>query len=271
MIGSCLTAPPRFESFSLVGGSTCLGAVMAAPGAASARSSARRMVAAFASWSGQPSRWATDGRLLAKSCGELTALRTVFWRGRRGPSRRAERAPWHGSLIARGRQKSRKFGLRRFGARALPRHIYTVRAAPASASAAEKPKTVAPDAKRGSPRSIVLDRSQNALPLSFMKSPPRSERKKASPPPSSPGGHDMFSPGPSSTRKRRPSQDDALPPVDDATDEGDPLRRDVRVGPGRIGVIFEDVARGVGARVAVVTRGVPSSGNRRRRAGSLRV
>ena len=95
---------------------------------------------------------------------------------------------------------------------------------------------------------------------SFMKSPPRSERKKASPPPSSPGGHDMFSPGPSSTRKRRPSQDDALPPVDDATDEGDPLRRDVRVGPGRIGVIFEDVARGVGARVAVVTRESPLQG-----------
>ena len=70
---------------------------------------------------------------------------------------------------------------------------------------------------------------------SFMKSPSRAERKKASPPPSSPGGHDMFSPGPSSTRKRRPSQDDALPPVDDATDDADPLRRDVRVGPGRIG------------------------------------
>ena len=94
---------------------------------------------------------------------------------------------------------------------------------------------------------------------SFMKSPPRSERKKTSPPPSSPGGHDMFSPGPSSTRKRRPSQDDVLPPVDDATD-ADPLRRDVRVGPGRIGVIFEDVARGVGARVAVVTRESPLQG-----------
>jgi hypothetical protein len=94
---------------------------------------------------------------------------------------------------------------------------------------------------------------------SFMKSPPRAERKKASPPPSSPGGHDMFSPGPSSTRKRRPSQDDALPPVDE-NDDADPLRRDVRVGPGRIGVIFEDVARGVGARVAVVTRESPLQG-----------
>ena len=69
----------------------------------------------------------------------------------------------------------------------------------------------------------------------------------------------MFSPGPSSTRKRRPSQDDALPPVDE-NDDADPLRRDVRVGPGRIGVIFEDVARGVGARVAVVTRESPLQG-----------
>ena len=69
----------------------------------------------------------------------------------------------------------------------------------------------------------------------------------------------MFSPGPSSTRKRRPSQDEMLPPVDEATD-ADPLRRDVRVGPGRIGVIFEDVARGVGARVAVVTRESPLQG-----------
>ena len=50
-----------------------------------------------------------------------------------------------------------------------------------------------------------------------------------------------------------------LPPVDDATD-ADPLRRDVRVGPGRIGVIFEDVARGVGARVAVDTRESPLQG-----------
>ena len=71
MIGSCFTAPPRFESFSLAGGSVCLlGGVMAAHGAASARSSARRMVAAASCGPGSRRDGATDGRLLAKSCSE---------------------------------------------------------------------------------------------------------------------------------------------------------------------------------------------------------
>ena len=69
VIGSCFTAPPRFESFSLVG-AACLGAVMAAHGAASAKSSARRMVAAASCGPGSRRDGATDGRLLAKSCSE---------------------------------------------------------------------------------------------------------------------------------------------------------------------------------------------------------
>jgi hypothetical protein len=80
VIGSCLTAPPRFESFSLVGGSTCLGAVMAAPGAASARSSARRMIV-FVWVLGSRRDGATDGRLLAKSLQRVDGtLRTVLAR-----------------------------------------------------------------------------------------------------------------------------------------------------------------------------------------------
>ena len=51
---------------------------MAAPGAASARSSARRMIV-FVWVLGSRRDGATDGRLLAKSLQrELTALRTVF-------------------------------------------------------------------------------------------------------------------------------------------------------------------------------------------------
>jgi len=81
---------------------------------------------------------------------------------------------------------------------------------------------------------------------SFMKSPPRGERKKLSPPPSA-------------ARSKSGSIDDISLLVDDDVD-ADPLRRDVRVGPGRIGVIFEDVAKDRGARVAVVTRDSPLQG-----------
>ena len=113
---------------------------------------------------GQPSRWGdrrqTPCKVLQR---ELTALRTVFWRGRRGPSRRARRprgtARWTGKSRNSGSKSAR-------GAAPLPRPTYT-RDLYTRCGQPRHPRPQQRSQKLSFPqsaaaRSIVLDRSQNA-------------------------------------------------------------------------------------------------------------